>query len=247
MYLIDSDVLIDAKNRHYGFDFVPAFWDWIVQQHRAGRVFTVQKVADEVLAGEDELARWMSEVPASFCISVGLNDQASLRAVAQWATSAQFTQGAVSDFLQKADYHLVAQAATLGYTVVTQETSRPHVEEKGEDSRRMPRRRRFIYHTVQHAANRKCQIRSLVRQPTRRNGLLSTPTRRWHTSGEPRSNRQAWQASQRSTACGFPAHQTHEDGILAHQRATWARKRLGVLRSLLRLGCCVCAVLYRTR
>jgi hypothetical protein len=125
MYLIDSDVLIDAKNRHYGFDFVPAFWDWIVQQHQAGRVFTVQKVADEVLAGEDELARWMSEVPASFCISVGLNDQASLRAVAQWATSAQFTQGAVSDFLQKADYHLVAQAATLGYTVVTQETSDP--------------------------------------------------------------------------------------------------------------------------
>ena len=48
MYLIDSDVFIDAKNRHYGFDIVPAFWTWIEQQHRAGRVYTVQRVADEV-------------------------------------------------------------------------------------------------------------------------------------------------------------------------------------------------------
>lgn len=123
MYLIDSDVLIDAKNRHYGFDFVPAFWDWIAQQHQAGRVFTVQKVADEVLAGADELARWMRIQPASFRIAAGLNDQASLRAVSQWATNTHFTQGAISDFLQKADYYLVGQAATLGYTVVTQETS----------------------------------------------------------------------------------------------------------------------------
>lgn len=125
MYLIDSDVLIDAKNRHYGFDFVPAFWDWIAQQHQTGRVFTVQKVADEVLAGADELAQWMTIQPASFRIAAGLHDQASLQAVAQWATSAHFTQGAVSDFLQKADYYLVGQAVTLGYTVVTQETSDP--------------------------------------------------------------------------------------------------------------------------
>jgi Domain of unknown function (DUF4411) len=79
--------------------------------------------ADEVLAGADELARWMRKQPASFRIAAGPNDQASLRAIAQWATNAHFTQGAVSDFLQRADYYLVGQAATLGYTVVTQETS----------------------------------------------------------------------------------------------------------------------------
>jgi hypothetical protein len=43
MYLIDSDVFIDAKNRHYAFDIVPAFLDWIEQAHKAGTVFTVQK------------------------------------------------------------------------------------------------------------------------------------------------------------------------------------------------------------
>ncbi len=39
MYLLDSDVFIQAKNRHYGFDIVPAWWDWLVQAHQAGRVF----------------------------------------------------------------------------------------------------------------------------------------------------------------------------------------------------------------
>ena len=31
-YFLDSDVFIRAKNLHYGFDFCPAFWDWLVQK-----------------------------------------------------------------------------------------------------------------------------------------------------------------------------------------------------------------------
>ena len=29
-YLLDTDVFIRAKNLRYGFDFCPAFWDWLV-------------------------------------------------------------------------------------------------------------------------------------------------------------------------------------------------------------------------
>jgi len=130
MYVIDSDVFIDAKNRHYGFDIVPAFWIWIEQQHRAGRVFTVQRVADEVLAGADELADWMDAQPASFRLSAQPEDQPSLQAVSQWATSAGYQQAAVATFLQVADYFLVAQALSRGFTVVTQEISDPVVSRK---------------------------------------------------------------------------------------------------------------------
>ena len=130
MYLIDSDVFIDAKNRHYGFDIVPAFWEWIEQAHRAARVFTVQKVADEVLAGGDELADWMSRQPASFRLTAGSGDQPALNTVSQWATGDGYTQAAVATFLQAADYFLVAQALSLGYTVVTQETSDPAAKKR---------------------------------------------------------------------------------------------------------------------
>ena len=55
-YLLDANVFIAAKNLHYGFDFCPAFWDWLVTENESGRVFSVEKVGDEVRAVGDELA-----------------------------------------------------------------------------------------------------------------------------------------------------------------------------------------------
>ena len=57
-YLLDSDVFIQAKNLHYGFDFCPAFWEWIDQQAAAGTARSIEKVRDELIGGGDELAIW---------------------------------------------------------------------------------------------------------------------------------------------------------------------------------------------
>ena len=57
-YLLDANVFIAAKNLHYGLDFCPAFWDWLVANNKAGRVFSVEKVGDEVEAVGDELSEW---------------------------------------------------------------------------------------------------------------------------------------------------------------------------------------------
>jgi hypothetical protein len=45
-YLLN--VFIQAKNLHYGFDFCPAFWDWLVENNAAKRVFSIEKVGDEL-------------------------------------------------------------------------------------------------------------------------------------------------------------------------------------------------------
>jgi hypothetical protein len=55
-YLLDSNVFIEAKNRHYGFDFCPAFWDWIDRAHAAGNVFSIDSVRIELTGGNDDLA-----------------------------------------------------------------------------------------------------------------------------------------------------------------------------------------------
>ena len=57
-YLLDADVFIRAKNLHYGLDFCPAFWEWLIQGNAAGKVFSVEKVGDEVQAVADELSEW---------------------------------------------------------------------------------------------------------------------------------------------------------------------------------------------
>ncbi len=125
MYLLDSDVFINAKNRHYAFDIVPAFWDWLEQAHRDGRVFTVERCAQEVLAGGDELADWIKEQLPSFALKPSADDQEALQAVSAWAASAGYRQGAVAEFLAAGDYFLVAQALSRGYVVVTHEEPAP--------------------------------------------------------------------------------------------------------------------------
>lgn len=35
-YLLDANVFMSAKNLHYGLDFCPAFWDWLV--HKGARI-----------------------------------------------------------------------------------------------------------------------------------------------------------------------------------------------------------------
>ncbi len=52
-YLIDADVLIRAKNLHYAFDLCPGFWDWLVTANGNGRVFSIEKVLDELRAGSE--------------------------------------------------------------------------------------------------------------------------------------------------------------------------------------------------
>ncbi|WP_257494733.1 DUF4411 family protein [Actinomyces wuliandei] len=58
MYLVDANVLIQAKNGYYAFDIAPGFWEWIDQAHDQGRVFSIDKVRDELFRGDDELSDW---------------------------------------------------------------------------------------------------------------------------------------------------------------------------------------------
>ncbi len=46
-----------AKNLHYGLDFCPAFWDWLIARNAAGTVFSIEKVGDELEAGRGRARR----------------------------------------------------------------------------------------------------------------------------------------------------------------------------------------------
>jgi len=57
VYLLDSNVFIQAKNSHYGYAICPGFWDWILQSRAIDRVFTIETVRDELMVGNDDLSR----------------------------------------------------------------------------------------------------------------------------------------------------------------------------------------------
>ena len=120
-YLLDSNVFISAKNLHYGFDFCPAFWDWLISENRAGKVFSIERVGDELLAGDDDLTEWARDRGGDFFIPPDATLFPALGEVSSWATGQGYDQAAVSTFFQLADYYLVAQARAGQHTVVTHE------------------------------------------------------------------------------------------------------------------------------
>ena len=119
-YLLDANVFIQAKNLHYGFDFCPAFWDWIDDQTNAGLVHSIERIADELLGGADELADWARSRPALF-LKPDAEIVPSLGSVSEWANTANYEPVAIATFLQVADYYLVAHAHAHDFVLVTHE------------------------------------------------------------------------------------------------------------------------------
>lgn len=120
-YLLDADVFIRAKNLHYGLDFCPAFWDWLIAQNDAGLVFSIEKVGDELQAVADELSEWGKARSGGFFVQPDASVFPALATVSAWANGQSYEPAAVSTFLQVADYYLVAQAKAGAHTVVTHE------------------------------------------------------------------------------------------------------------------------------
>lgn len=120
-YLLDANVFIQAKNLHYGLDFCPAFWDWLVTNNLAGRVFCIEKVGDEIAAGADELSTWAANLGDGFFLKPDAAILGVLGHVSTWANTQNYEPAAVNTFLQVADFYLVAHALAHGYIVVTHE------------------------------------------------------------------------------------------------------------------------------
>lgn len=127
-YLLDANVFIQAKNLHYGLDFCPAFWEWLIAQNTKRRVFSIEKVGDELEAGKDELSGWARERGSGFFLQPDLELLMALGTVSQWVTSQSYDPSAMSTFLQVADYYLVAHALARQDVVVTHEIASPSVK-----------------------------------------------------------------------------------------------------------------------
>ena len=124
-YLLDANVFIQAKNLHYGLDFCPAFWDWLIEMNTAKRVFSIEKIGDEIDAGADELADWAAQCDPNFFLKPDSTMLPALGSVSAWATAQNYEPAAVNTFLQVADYYLVAYALAHEHTVVTHEKASP--------------------------------------------------------------------------------------------------------------------------
>ncbi|WP_165217734.1 DUF4411 family protein [Schaalia sp. ZJ1691] len=130
MFLVDTNVLIEAKNRYYAFDIAPGFWVWLDQAHRNAVACSLEAARDELLEGDDELTDWAKK-NASFFRPIDQGTTQHFSALTDWAISRNFTPSALSDFTgTNADYLLIAYAREHQHTVVTHERSKPNARNR---------------------------------------------------------------------------------------------------------------------
>ena len=67
MYLLDSNVFINASRLYYAPTIAPTFWEWLKEQHEQGNLASIAKVHKEIDDGETgHLKTWAGELPSSF-------------------------------------------------------------------------------------------------------------------------------------------------------------------------------------
>lgn len=132
-YLLDTNTLIEAKNRYYRMTVCPAYWNWVQRSHGAGIVASIEPVEAELKKGNDELADWVKNQGGLFLpVSDEATQQAFARVAAHVASQAAgMKAGALEDFLGGADPWLLAKAMTIpGTVIVTHEQFNPQVRRK---------------------------------------------------------------------------------------------------------------------
>lgn len=123
-YLIDSNILIQAKNEFYAFDLVPSFWDKMEHLIEGGLVAILDKVAHEINQGTDQLTNWFNNLNvASFFNS---HDQdifiKSAEVLQSLKNDPRYKQKAFEEWAENeevADPWLIGCAAVYGLTIVT--------------------------------------------------------------------------------------------------------------------------------
>ena len=128
MFLLDSNVFIDASRLYYAPDIAPTFWDWLSDQHQQGNIAPVLRVKNEIDDGKmGHLKKWASGLPNSFWLRPNVGAMDSMRQLSDWVMhpGRPYFASARSEFLRVADCYMVAQAHSAGSEVVTFEQPAP--------------------------------------------------------------------------------------------------------------------------
>lgn len=130
VYLLDANVFIQAKNLHYGFDFCPAFWDWLIQKNNEQIVFSIEAVYHELTRGNDDLSHWAKSNKNNLFLPPDSVTISKFSVVSTWANEPKlnYQQVAINEFLSVGDYYLVAHG--LGHQMIVVTHEKPSLSKK---------------------------------------------------------------------------------------------------------------------
>ncbi|WP_244816762.1 DUF4411 family protein [Caballeronia sp. Lep1P3] len=124
MYLLDSNIFIEAQNRYYANDICPGFWEWLDDANRKGLVASISEVFDELAGRTDPLARWIkARQDTSWFLDVtdDATQSSFVEIIKHIEAAKQYSRPNKDQFLAGADPWLIAKARTMGWRLATHE------------------------------------------------------------------------------------------------------------------------------
>jgi hypothetical protein len=131
VYLLDTNVFVEAHRRYYALDLCPGFWDCLAHYCQETRLLSIDRVKDEITGG-DALAIWAKQAPDALFVSTAQQAVVGRYGeVMAWVHgNPQFRPEAKAEFARGADGWVIAYAEVHGLTLVTHEAFDPSVRKK---------------------------------------------------------------------------------------------------------------------
>lgn len=124
-YILDANVLIEAKRRYYAFDLCPGFWDSLLYHNSKGNLESIDRVGHDLSEGDD-LDSWKKQSPNFFAPTNSVSISTAYRDINQWVQSQErFSNFEKSRFANDVDAWIIAYAKANNATVVTHEVPAP--------------------------------------------------------------------------------------------------------------------------
>lgn len=126
MYVLDTNVFIDAANTYYAFDLAPGYWDFLVHLFDSHHAVSIKSVYDEIDSASDgdPLKVW-AKLNRKHFVDLDPHVVGCYQRVMSWARAQNYTASAISEFQSVADSWIVAYALANDWVVVTREKSAP--------------------------------------------------------------------------------------------------------------------------
>lgn len=131
LFLLDTNVFIEACNRYYSQDICPGFWECLEYYCREGKLISIDRVCDEILHS-GTLAEWADQAPDKlFATSSEQPVTGAYKEIIGWVQgSSRFLPAAKAKFAREADGWVATYAKVHDAVVVSHEAFSLDVKRK---------------------------------------------------------------------------------------------------------------------
>ncbi|MCF6287968.1 MAG: DUF4411 family protein [Proteobacteria bacterium] len=133
-YIIDSNAFIEAKNRYYGFEICPGYWNLLEKAFNNDIVSLVQPVYKELINADDKLSEWIKQFSKKM-VKPDTQTQQSFIEVVDYVENNYSSSRYKPEFLAKADPWIIAEALKTNATVITHEV---YIDNKNSPKIKIP-------------------------------------------------------------------------------------------------------------